>query len=72
MQKEEAIIKLGARIRDLRKEKDMTQLQLAHAVGKDQQSIQRLEAGNMNPTFFYLTEIATGLGVQIEDLVKNL
>lgn len=71
MQKDAELIKLGKRIREVRMEKGMTQLQLAHAIGKDQQSIQRLEAGNVNPTIYYLIEIAKGLGITLEVLFKD-
>lgn len=72
MSKDELLKKLGARVREIRKEKNMSQLQLAHAIGKDQQSIQRLETGGVNPSFFYLYEIATGLNVQIEEIIVKL
>ncbi|WP_299586481.1 helix-turn-helix transcriptional regulator [Mucilaginibacter sp.] len=70
MDKGALLIRLGQNIQLLRQRKGMTQVQLAHAIGKDQQSIQRLEAGNINPSYFYLTEIAEGLGIAIEELVK--
>lgn len=65
-------LQLGARIREIRKEKGITQVQLAHSLGKDQPSIQRLEAGNINPSYFYLREIATGLGVSIAEILEGL
>ena len=71
MEKEAELIKLGKRIRDVRKEKGMTQEQLAHTIGKDQQSVQRLETGNINPSFIYLTEITAGLGVQLKELFRD-
>lgn len=51
--------------------RDITQAELAHAIGKDQQSIQRLEAGKINPSYFYLYEIAEGLQVSIEEITAN-
>lgn len=71
MDKEALLIRLGARIRQLRNEKAMTQVQLAHAIGKDQQSIQRLEAGKINPSYYYLYEIATGLNVELGELIPK-
>ena len=68
--KELLLKKLGERIRDIRKNKGITQVQLAHSIGKDQQSIQRLEAGNINPSYYYLCEIAGGLNIPVEELVK--
>jgi transcriptional regulator with XRE-family HTH domain len=45
MEKDEELTKLGLRIKELRKMKNVTQEELAHVIDKDQQSIQRLEAG---------------------------
>jgi len=72
MEKEAILKQLGKRISEVRKEKGFTQEKLAHSVGKDRQSIQRLEAGNMNPTYFYLREIAEGLGTTVSDLLDQL
>lgn len=66
-----ARLTLGARIRDIRNKKGISQKQLAHSIGKDQQSVQRLEAGNINPTYYYLYEIADGLEVDLEVLIKR-
>ncbi|MCF0072477.1 helix-turn-helix domain-containing protein [Dyadobacter sp. CY261] len=62
------LTQLGRRIRDLRVMKGVTQTELAHAIGKDQQSIQRLEAGKINPSYFYLCEIAEGLQVSVKEI----
>ena len=72
MEKEVLLKKLGGRIREIRKEKGVTQVRLAHSIGKDQQSIQRLEAGNINPSLFYLHEIADGLGVTLNMICEGL
>jgi putative transcriptional regulator len=72
MEKEVWLKNLGAKIRDTRIAKGLTQAQLAHTINKDQQSVQRLEAGNINPSFYYLVEIAKGLGVNIAELVTGL
>jgi putative transcriptional regulator len=69
MEKEAALKKLGERIREVRNEKGITQVKLAHTIGKDQQSIQRLEAGNVNPTYYYLLEIAAGLDTTVANLL---
>jgi putative transcriptional regulator len=68
MGKDALLKQLGNRIKELRRFKNMTQAELASAIGKDQQSIQRLESGKINPSFFYLQEIATGLGVSIQEI----
>lgn len=70
MEKEVLLKGLGANVRAIRVNKGMSQKDLAHSIGKDQQSIQRLEAGNTNPSFFYLAQIAEGLGTSVEELVR--
>ncbi|MBW4888466.1 helix-turn-helix domain-containing protein [Mucilaginibacter sp. HMF5004] len=72
MEKEVLLKKLGARIREIRSGKNISQLKLAHSIGKDQQSIQRLEAGNINPSYYYLYEIATGLDITVSELLAPL
>lgn len=72
MKKEVLLKKLGNRIRAVRYEKKLSQAELANAIGKDQQSIQRLEAGNVNPSFFYLCEVANGLNIELEELIKEI
>jgi putative transcriptional regulator len=69
MSKDEVLKELGAHIRAVRKSKGMTLKELAHKIDKDIQSIQRLETGGINPTYYYLTEVAAGLGVDVKDLL---
>jgi putative transcriptional regulator len=66
--KKKLLKKLGGRVRSIRKAKGITQADLAYSIDKDQSSIQRLEKGRVNPSFYYLFEIAQGLGVPIKDL----
>lgn len=70
IKKETALKKLGQHIKKIRKNKGISQVELANSIGKDQQSVQRLEAGNVNPTYYYLCEICEGLDINIEDIVK--
>lgn len=69
MDKEELLKQMGSHIRKLREKKKLTQRDLAASIGKDQQSVQRLEAGKINPSFFYLHQIAEGLSVNTAELV---
>ena len=71
MNKEVLLKDLGEKIRTVRKDKGITQVQLAHSIGKDQQSIQRLETGNINPSYIYLQEIAEGLNTNLLDMLKT-
>jgi len=63
--------KVAFRVRFLRLEKGFTQKTLAHHIGKEQQVIQRLEAGRTNPTLLFLYEISVALGVSIRDLLDD-
>ena len=71
MDKEKVILlkKLGENIGNIRKAKGQTQVELANTINKDQQSIQRLEKGNINPSFYYLYEISKGLETDIRELL---
>ncbi len=50
----------------------MSQAELGYLIDKDQQSIQRLESGNINPSFIYLCEISKGLEISVSELIKDL
>jgi DNA-binding XRE family transcriptional regulator len=64
--------KLGARIKELRKAKGLTQTELAHASDMDFQNIYRLEKGERNMAYLTLREIAKGLGVKLSELLNPL
>ena len=68
MTKEELLGQMGSHIRNLREARELTQQDLAASVGKDQQSIQRLESGRINPSLFYLYQIAQGLSINMNEL----
>jgi len=70
IKKDAALKKLGKHIKKIRNEKGISQVELANSIGKDQQSIQRLEAGNINPSYYYLCEIAEGLEISIQEIFK--
>jgi len=69
IEKDQLLQRLGARVRELRILKGISQKELAYSIGKDQQSIQRLEAGKINPSYYYLSQIAQGLKVDLAELV---
>lgn len=66
---EEKLKLLGEKIRRIRLSKNQTQAELANQIGKDQQSIQRLESGKVNPSFLYLLEISKGLKISITEII---
>lgn len=57
---------LGKRLRDLRKEKNLTQQELADKVGVSKASISCYETGKKKPTYERLTELAFVLEVDVE------
>lgn len=61
-------ILLGKKIKELRKIKGLTQPQLGALINKDYQDISRLENGKVNPSAFYIFQIAKSLNVPIEDI----
>lgn len=65
MNKEVFLRKLGGQIVKVRKNKNLTQAELAWKCGKDPQSIERVENGKTNPTSYYLFQIASALNVSI-------
>ncbi|XVJ66906.1 MAG: helix-turn-helix transcriptional regulator [Lacibacter sp.] len=68
--KQAFLIKLGAHIAKLREREGITQTELGFRCDKDKQSIQRLEKGRMNPSAYYLSEIAEGLGIDQKELLN--
>lgn len=70
--KSSEIKKLGQKIKKTRIDKKLTQMDLAALINKDQQSIQRLEAGRVNPTYFFLFLICSGLGISVADLIRDI
>jgi len=64
-----ALKSLGVRIKTLRIARNLTQFDLASKVNKDYQSIQGLERGSYNPSYYYLLEIAEGLYITLVELL---
>jgi transcriptional regulator with XRE-family HTH domain len=69
VKKQRLLNKVGKRIVELRKQKNLSQRQLAFLSGKDPQSLERVENGKINPTIFYLYEISQALGVSLNELI---
>ena len=64
------LIKLGQKIKKIRLEKNLIQFELALRINKDQQSIQRLESGNVNPSYIYLLEVSLGLEIPLIEILQ--
>lgn len=67
--KELFLKKLGQNIARLRESAGLSQTELALRCDKDRQSLNRLEKGRINPSVFYLSELATELNIPIKDLL---
>ena len=63
---------VGARIRHIREAKGITHEELATSIGKLRTALYRIEAGGVNPSIYTLREIAGGLKVDLEELLRDL
>jgi transcriptional regulator with XRE-family HTH domain len=72
IQKNSILISLGERIRELRKERDFSQEELAYRANVHRTYIGMIERAEKNVTIINLEKIAGSLGVSIETLVKGL
>lgn len=70
MKKEDFLKKLGKNIVNIRTQRDWSQSDLARNCDKDRQSIKRLEKGEINPSAYYLYQVANGLEITISELLK--
>lgn len=66
-----ALIKLGERVKSIRNEKGLSLEDVAKEIGKDRQSIHKLEKGDFNPSYIYLLQICKGLEIELSDLVNK-
>ena len=64
-------IKVGAFLKDLRREKGITQEQLAEELGVSGRTISRWETGNNMPDIGLLVEIAEYFDVSIPEIIKG-
>ena len=72
MVKESFLISLGANVKRARVQRGWSQMELAYRTNKDQPSINRLERGRVNPSLIYLAEIAAGLEIDLNELLKGI
>ena len=62
--------KLGDRIKNLRKDRKMKQIELAVEVGVDARTIVAIEAGKRNPTLKTINKLARALEIPVHELLK--
>lgn len=69
MKKEEFLKKLGRHVIKIRTQKGWSQSELARNCDKERQSIERLENGKINPSAYYLLQVANGLDISLNELL---
>lgn len=69
LKQKDFLLKLGNRIKEIRLKKGLSQSEVANLCGKERQSYQRVESGNINPTIWYLKHISDSLNVNLSDLL---
>ncbi|MBT3621427.1 MAG: helix-turn-helix transcriptional regulator [Flavobacteriales bacterium] len=72
MEKQEFLLNLGNRIKSIRKEKGISQSELAWRCNKDKQSIERIENAKVNPSIFILSQLAKALDISLSELTNGL
>lgn len=68
--KNDNLISFGLRLRELRKSKGLTQLELSEKGGFDKNYISMLERGERNPALLNLIRLAYALEVQLGELIN--
>lgn len=69
MTKEMLLKKVGKNVARLREKAGLNQSELALRCDKDKQSLNRLEKGRINPSVFYLHQIASELNLSLKELL---
>ena len=67
----ELTIQFGQLVRKYRKERNMSQEQLALLCNMDRSYLGRIERGEVNPTLEKLYELANSLDVNVKDLLPE-
>ena len=69
---EDLLVRLGMRIRTLRKKRGWTQVEMAEKVGIDRSFLADVERGKRNISILNLELIATGLRISLSQLLSRL
>jgi putative transcriptional regulator len=57
-------------VKNIRQKKKLTQIDVSSRMGKDQQSLQRVESGKVSPSLYYLFQLAEGLDISVKELMN--
>jgi transcriptional regulator with XRE-family HTH domain len=63
------LLALGKRVRELRKERGLSQEKLAEHARIHENHVRRIEGGTANPSYLVLLRITKALGVRLGDLI---
>ena len=72
MSKENITVRFGKRLRELRKKRGWTQVQMADALGIDRSYISDMEGGKKNVCLPTLEVLAQGFGISMARLISRL
>lgn len=72
LNKKDFQIALGNKIRQLRESKNMSQTELGNLCDIERSNMNRIEAGNTNPTAYTLYKIALNLKVSLSDITHAI
>lgn len=61
---------VGKSIREERERQNLSQTELAEAVGKDRQYLYKIESGKVTPNVSTIAILAEALGVSLNELLK--
>jgi putative transcriptional regulator len=64
--------RFGERVRELRTEKKITQMELCHKIDIEQKTLSAIENGRMEPCLKNIEFLSIGLGVTLAKLFKDL
>ncbi len=64
--------RFGEKIRDLRKERGLSQEKFALSIGMDRTYFASVESGNRNISLLNIEKIANGFNITLEELFKGL
>lgn len=64
-------VRVGLNVQALRRERGLSQEELAHRAAMHQTYLSGVERGRRNPSVLVLARIADALGVDIEDLTRR-
>jgi transcriptional regulator with XRE-family HTH domain len=68
----EFLVQIGLRIQQIRRSKGITQMELSYRCEMERSNMRRIEAGGTNPTILTLRKIASALGVEIDEILKEV